>query len=166
LLRFHGLGGSGPAAGVVFDDSGNLYGTTKFGPPAGRGLIFELNKPKELGGPWTEDILHVFQGRGDGEEPMGPVTLGSNGAVYSTASIGGLLRGGTFLSVEPVSSLPGGIWQSAVLWSFSNVEEYPDAKLVPHQGALYSTTGYGGDTNGPCHSVSLDGCGTVYQLRP
>jgi hypothetical protein len=54
-----------PYAGLVFDASGNLYGTPAFGGggscPDGCGSVFELT-PK-AGGGWTEKLLHSFSGK-------------------------------------------------------------------------------------------------------
>src|SRR5271155_5874168 len=44
LYLFNGRDGANSAAGVVFDGTGNLYGTT-FAGPNGSGLAFELKKP-------------------------------------------------------------------------------------------------------------------------
>jgi uncharacterized repeat protein (TIGR03803 family) len=47
-----------PLAGLIFDASGNLYGTTNEGGGHSYGTVFEL-KPK-TGGGWTEKVLHSF----------------------------------------------------------------------------------------------------------
>jgi uncharacterized repeat protein (TIGR03803 family) len=43
--------GANPAAGVVRDAAGNLYGTTQYGGPAGAGTIFKLSVPTPAGPP-------------------------------------------------------------------------------------------------------------------
>jgi uncharacterized repeat protein (TIGR03803 family) len=47
--------GASSRAGLIFDASGNLYGTTQSGGIYGYGTVFEL-LPKPGGG-WTEKIL-------------------------------------------------------------------------------------------------------------
>src|SRR6202047_201203 len=59
--------GAGPAAGLIMDASGNLYGTTATGGAysngavQGNGTVFKLTPPA-TGGSWTESILHSFNG--------------------------------------------------------------------------------------------------------
>lgn len=42
LHRFIGYDGVFPMTSMVFDDHGNLYGTTQYGGPGGGGVVFEL----------------------------------------------------------------------------------------------------------------------------
>jgi uncharacterized repeat protein (TIGR03803 family) len=57
--------GATPSSGLVFDDMGNLYGTTfGGGSPSSTGTVFELS-PVEGGG-WNETILYSFLGNADG----------------------------------------------------------------------------------------------------
>jgi uncharacterized repeat protein (TIGR03803 family) len=62
-----GNDGNSPHAGVVFDKSGNLYGTTIFGGQYGYGVIFELTPS---GSGWTERVIYTFQGGSDGGFPQ------------------------------------------------------------------------------------------------
>jgi uncharacterized repeat protein (TIGR03803 family) len=50
--------GFDPQDSLIFDQSGNLYGTTSVGGLYTRGTVFEL-MPK-AGGGWTEKVLHNF----------------------------------------------------------------------------------------------------------
>src|SRR5258708_9369259 len=80
LYSFQGLDfgdGTGPQAALVFDNAGNLYGTTLNGgqkasdcAPSGCGIVFELSPPSVSGGQWTETILHVFGTGTDGIAPF------------------------------------------------------------------------------------------------
>ncbi|MGO9123603.1 MAG: choice-of-anchor tandem repeat GloVer-containing protein [Terriglobales bacterium] len=60
--------GAYPVAGVIFDASGNLYGTARYGgiyAPScdfGCGVVYELTPPSAGGQPWAESILYAFQG--------------------------------------------------------------------------------------------------------
>jgi uncharacterized repeat protein (TIGR03803 family) len=53
LHTFDGAGGSFPQASLIFDDAGNLYGTTNSGGAYGGGIVFELTPT--AGGGWAED---------------------------------------------------------------------------------------------------------------
>jgi uncharacterized repeat protein (TIGR03803 family) len=53
------LDGMAPMAGLVFDDFGNLYGTTLMGGKRGAGTVFELSP--QPGGSWAESIVHSFK---------------------------------------------------------------------------------------------------------
>jgi hypothetical protein len=66
--------GAQPQAGVVFDQNGNLYGTTEFGVNAGAcgggcGTVFELSPPAQPGGAWKQSVIYAFQGSYDGYRP-------------------------------------------------------------------------------------------------
>jgi len=54
-----GADGAVPAAGLVMDQQGNLYGTTSGGVAGGAGTVFELSPS---GGGWTFNLLYSFSG--------------------------------------------------------------------------------------------------------
>jgi hypothetical protein len=90
-----GADGATPAAGVIVDSAGNLYGTTEYGGgnadcgSYGCGVVFKMAQVS--GGAWKEVLLHTFDG-GDGESPTEPLTFGSGDNLYGTASgIGGVV---------------------------------------------------------------------------
>jgi len=110
IYSFTGVNGDGayPAASVLLDKSGILYGTTTSGgqvTPActsGCGTVFQLTPPTIPGGIWTETVLHGFTGQnGDGSIPMAGLTETSSGVLYGTASAGGTAGKGTVFSVTP-----------------------------------------------------------------
>jgi hypothetical protein len=85
--------GATPAAGVILDSSGNLYGTTEYGGNTslcsgynGCGVVFEMT-PTSTGG-WQETLLHTFE-QTDGAAPLEPLTFDSSGNLYGTASFYG-----------------------------------------------------------------------------
>src|ERR1700727_1066473 len=86
LHVFSGTDGNSPAAGVVFDSNGNLYGTTYSGGAYNKGVVFELT-PTASG--WQEQVLYSFTGSGDGNIPSDGVILDSAGNVYGTTVLGG-----------------------------------------------------------------------------
>ena len=52
--------GETPFAGLIFNNAGNLYGTTNGGGPHLFGTVYKLMP--STGGQWTETILYGFQG--------------------------------------------------------------------------------------------------------
>ena len=56
--------GETPFAGLIFDNAGNLYGTTNGGGPRLFGTVYKLTPSS--GGMWTETILYGFSGAADG----------------------------------------------------------------------------------------------------
>ncbi len=74
-FNLHGEGGN-PAAALVMDAAGNLYGTGR------SGLVFKLT---QSGGIWTETTLHEFTGGA----PWGGVVLDGKGNLFGTTTLGG-----------------------------------------------------------------------------
>jgi uncharacterized repeat protein (TIGR03803 family) len=175
LYRFAGgADGRQPSMGVVFDQIGNLYGTTQFGGNAqacggGCGTIFELSPPTQPGGQWTHTVLYTFQGGVDGQYP-GEVIFGSNGALYGTTTSGGtpgvpchtnrrITYGcGTVFQLSPPSGKGGG-WTKTVIYTFPGFTHdgvNPSSEITfDSQGNLYGTSGGG-----------TSSYGTVFQLTP
>lgn len=161
--------GSGPAAGVVPDSAGNLYGTTESGGIGNYGVAFELKK--QPGGAWKEVILHSFVGDRDGAHPGAGLVSDSAGNLYGTTTNGGTRYfqcngyescGGTVFELSPDADG----WKESVLYRFGENSNkgltIPMAGLVlDSTGNLYGTTSELGITN--CGSY---GCGTVYKLSP
>ena len=54
-------GGVDPIGSVIFDQSGNLYGTTMFGGEVDYGTVFKLIPQSD--GSWSEDVLYSFCSR-------------------------------------------------------------------------------------------------------
>jgi hypothetical protein len=161
LYHFGGANdGSNPAAGVVSDAKGDLYGTTYFGPQNGYGTIFEVARPQGKSRSWKETILYRFKDGADGAYPAGPLTFNAYGGLYGTAEYGGgaSIYGDVFV-LKPPSQ--GKSWTFDTLYGFGTRSGggAPAAKLVSDGGGnFYSTTGGGGD---PCST-----CGTVFELSP
>jgi uncharacterized repeat protein (TIGR03803 family) len=164
LHRFDLQDGVNPAAGVILDRRGNLYGTTYGGPKDGNGLIFELTKPSGNSHSWTETELHLLNGGNDGAYPDAGLVFGAAGNLYGTASVyGGGLDYGTVFRLKP-SVRKAKAWDFGVLYAFPGVPNgrIPTANLIfDKSGNLYSTTTEGG--TGTC---GYFGCGTVFQVPP
>jgi uncharacterized repeat protein (TIGR03803 family) len=84
-----GTHGGQPVGGLMFDQTGALYGTTKAGGSAGLGTVFELAPPTGGVGQWTQTTLYAFQGGADGSGPQGSLMFDASGALYGTTTYGG-----------------------------------------------------------------------------
>jgi uncharacterized repeat protein (TIGR03803 family) len=144
IHAFSGSDGSNPAANVIADKAGNLYGTTEYGGAGGYyGTVFRLSPPTHPGDPWDTTVLYAFTNQGDGARPTGGLLLDAAGDLFGTTSdsnAGGY--GEVFELIPPASS--GGAWTEAVLYSFTGSESdgaYPQSSLIADaSGNLYGTT--------------------------
>jgi uncharacterized repeat protein (TIGR03803 family) len=75
--------GATPAAGLVRDAAGNLYGTTESGGAFFFGTVFKLDPTGNL------TVLYNFTGGRDGGDPQGSLVLDKLGNLYGTAFLGG-----------------------------------------------------------------------------
>jgi uncharacterized repeat protein (TIGR03803 family) len=143
-----------PWAGVIFDQSGNLYGTTVNGGAYGRRAIYELTP---AGSGWTETVLYSFTGGADGANPYAGLTFDPAGNLYGATSVGGASNGGTAFELTPSS----GSWTFNLLYSFTGplgeFQPGPIANLVFNSaGNLYGTT----------HGAGPHNYGSVFKLTP
>jgi uncharacterized repeat protein (TIGR03803 family) len=171
----NGKDGQNPYAALIFDASGNLFGTTHYGGSGtckinggvGCGTVFELT-PK-AGGGWTEKILHSFGKVEDGQNPYdNSLIFDASGNLYGTTFGGGAESTGcndygcgTVFELTPKA---GGGWKEKILHSFNDYSRdgyNPYAGLIfDASGNLYGTTANGGGCNDPYS------CGTVFELTP
>ncbi len=193
IYRFNGgSDGANPQSEVVFDQAGNLYGTTRFlgytGDPCdlpGCGVVFELTPSN---GGWKQSVLHAFRS-GDGMQPFAGVILDKDGKLYGTAAFGdGFRYDGSVYQL----TLTGSGWAETTLYRFKiygDVGTSPVGGLVlDQQGNLYgatlqqgvvfklspSTTTtvwsiavlwnflWGGNGSGPYASLAMDPSGVLY----
>jgi uncharacterized repeat protein (TIGR03803 family) len=153
-----GNDGLAPYATVTIGSGGRLYGTTFNGGRYQDGVLFSLTPPASAGGPWTQRVLHSFDGI-DGGDPTGAVVFGPGGVLYGTTvgktNYGGKPIDGTVFSLTPPSA-PGGSWSHSVLYSFGDGFGPLGSLAVGSGGVLYGTTQIGGTYNQ----------GTVFSLTP
>jgi uncharacterized repeat protein (TIGR03803 family) len=135
-----------PYGAVVFDKSGNLYGTTHEGGASGQGIVFELTPAG------TEVVLHSFGANStDGKTPTAGLIFHKNN-FYGTALQGGSAGLGTVFEITP-----DGV--ETVLHSFTGGSDGTNpvgALGLGKKGTLYGTTAQGGASN----------FGTVFKVVP
>ena len=106
------------AAQLIFDNSGNIYGTAYSGgmaPWPGYGVVYELTP---AGPPWTETVLYTFLGGpSDGGNPTAGVIFDSLGNLYGTTVADGSVCStcGTAYKLTPA----GPPWTESILQSFA-----------------------------------------------
>ncbi|MFY9977305.1 MAG: choice-of-anchor tandem repeat GloVer-containing protein, partial [Candidatus Sulfotelmatobacter sp.] len=83
LYTFSGYSdGALPQGTLIFDDQGNLYGTTTVGGIYQGGTVFELSPASD--GTWTKTVLYNFNGPNDGNSPQGGLLMDRHGTLYGT----------------------------------------------------------------------------------
>jgi len=91
--------GAGPGGSLIFDASGNLYGTAFFGGNENGGTVFKLTPGND--GRWTEQSLHYFNRDHGPTTPDGSLFRDSMGNLYGTTQYGGQNDGGTAFEITP-----------------------------------------------------------------
>jgi uncharacterized repeat protein (TIGR03803 family) len=153
IYSFHSRSdGFAPYGGLIFDSSGNLYGTAQTGGAGGGGTVFKLSPG--AGGSWSETTIYAFKEiDNDAFFPNSSLILDGEGNLYGTTAGGGTYFEGAVFRLSPTSTG----WKENVLHSFGASGDGfdPHGPLVMDaQGKLYGTTTSGGAEN----------FGTVYAL--
>jgi len=131
-----GSDGANTYAPLIFDQAGNLYGTTLHGGTANFGTVFELTPNPD--GSWTHTVLWNFGNGEDGQYSFAGLVLDSSGNLYGTTYDGGPVGCGTAFRLSPD---PKGRWTYTRVHSFGTKS---------------------GDGCGPYSGVILDGEGNLY----
>ena len=147
--------GEFPTAGLLFDEAGNLYGTTAAGGYQYVGVVFKLT-PND--GNWSETVLHSFE-IADGDDVEGGLVWDSSrSTLYGTTLKNPPYGAGTVFKMDTTGAL-------TVLHSFLNPIDGDTPYKPPLLDALdtlYGTDAFGG--NRSCPGPFGDGCGTVWKL--
>jgi uncharacterized repeat protein (TIGR03803 family) len=167
--------GAFPAAALIFDQVGNLYGTTTWGGSGpcedendnfGCGTAFLLSPG--LAGVWSETVLYNFSASAYLASPDTGLAMDAQGNLYGATDGDGT---STYCpqgcgTVYQLTSGHGGPWTANVLYDFGGFEEdgrFPVGTLVfDNSGNLYGTTLYGGGSS----ACGYWRCGTVFKLSP
>lgn len=159
LYSFQGGSDGAYPGGLIFDRSGDLYGTTSEGGilatcgGSGCGTVFELSPTAEG---WALTTLYSFQGGTDGGTPAG-LAKDAAGDLYGVTSFRGSAKSlGTVYELHQAN----GEWFFQVLYAFQGY----GTGFQPSSPPVFSSQGYlvgtafGGSPNG-C-------CGLVFALLP
>ena len=135
-----GPDGGFPQTGLIFGPGGNLYAVTAVGGGNGAGTVVEYSNS---GGAGTSKTIHSFSGKGDGFDPLAPLTADAAGNLYGTTVFGGntghdAQGSGVVFELSPLS---GGEWRQRVLYAFTGLAdgEFPEAGVtLDAAGKLYA----------------------------
>jgi uncharacterized repeat protein (TIGR03803 family) len=164
LYNFTGnTDGGQPYASLIFDASGNLYGTTNFGGSTncsqGCGTAFKLSPTS---GVWTETVLYAFTGSADGRAPNARLIFDAVGNLYGATSFGGNVNTvcssgcGTVFELSPAS---GGTWKESVLYAFTGASD----GAQPYDGLIFDAAG---NLYGTASAAGNAGSGVIFELTP
>jgi uncharacterized repeat protein (TIGR03803 family) len=148
LHTFDNIGGddgSYPVDKLVFDATGNLYGTTVQGGKYGGGIVFEL---KKSGSSFTYHLIHSFAvSASTAYYPYAGLVIDKNGYLYGTTYYGGVVwNAGAVYQMREVS----GVWIFSVIYNLlgDSLGQGPYGDLgADSDGNLYGTTNTGGSLN-------------------
>jgi uncharacterized repeat protein (TIGR03803 family) len=157
LHDFSGLGDGGePWSGVVADRKGNLYGTA----PYPDGAVFKMSR--EGNDRWQYEVIHTFNGNGEGLGPIGGVIVDDKGNLYGATGGGGKNKCGRFGQIcgiifELSPSHAG--WNFSVLFQFDTRDGW-DSLWPLYRDSRGNLYGIGAVEGG------LDPCGITFELSP
>jgi hypothetical protein len=170
----NGDDGCNPSGRLIFDQAGDLFGSTFNGGGGltnlfcnnGCGTTYKLHLAN---GKWTETVLHRFTGKGtDGQSPTGGLAFDKSGNLWGTTFIGGVGKSstcggtngagfcGTVFELTPNAN---GTWTESTLYSFVDASTGWNSfsgLILDRAGDLVGTTENGGS--------ALQG--TVFKITP
>jgi len=131
-----GADGAGPQFGdLVFDQAGNIYGTTSAGGSSGGGVVFKLARS---GGGWNESVLWNFTSGSDGSYPIGGLIFDNAGNLYGATTFGGSGGYGTLYELSPTQSG----WSETTLYAFTGeIGAGAGGLVMDAHGNLFGITG-------------------------
>ena len=143
--------GAVPYAGLILDQSGNLYGAATEGGTGGGGTVFELTSSNNT---WTFTVLYSLPGWGISGTYRN-LLFDASGNIYATTHCDGANNSGTIYELTQ----SGGSWTYTSLYVFTGGSDgqYSFSNLVFDKlGNLYGTTKQGG----------ADGYGVIFKVKP
>lgn len=149
--------GASPDGGVVFDKSGNLFGTTYYAGGNDMGTVYKL--AHNSNGTWTESVLYSFKGGMDGASPISSLVADSAGNFYGTTSEGGASACGCGV-IFKMTKGTSGKWTESVVYRFPG----KPSPGFAYNGMVADSTAshfYGATVHG-----GTDNDGAIYKLTP
>lgn len=141
-----------PEAPLIFDQQGNLYGTTLNGGIAW-GTVFQMTPPSSPGGQWTENVIYNFTDTNDGAYPSSALLIDKQSNLYGTSYFAGIHDGGTVYELKRTTTG----WEEITLYEFQSGDDgaHPSGPLATDgKGNLYGTT----------DDAGAGRCGVVFKL--
>lgn len=151
LYAFHdSTDGGKPFGGVIFDDAGNLYGSTSTGGTGSGGTVYEL-----AANTWGYDLLYSLSGSAYLPGSYASLTRDAAGNLYGTTNKDGAYGAGSVFKLTP----SGGGWMETDLYDFPGGVEGAvpfGSVLIDASGNLYGTASQGGTS----------GFGVIWEITP
>jgi uncharacterized repeat protein (TIGR03803 family) len=162
-----GNDGAQPYGGVTLDAQGNLYGTAVTGGggtcEGGCGIAYKL---VNVGGTWTQTVLHAFTGGDDGSGPGAGLTIDEQGNLYGMTPTGGAFGMGTIYQLHPSQQ---GTYRFRVIHQFTGGPDGSGGSkgrmIFDHAGNLYGAATVGG-AHGDGLVFRLTRRGATWKLKP
>ena len=155
--------GSKASAGLTLAGDGNFYGTTAYGGTGKyrnvnhAGTVYRANSQKGL------TTVHSFCNQPacqDGDDPYAPVTLGSDGNLYGTTTVGGLHNAG----IAYILTLTGKFNTLHSFCAEANCADggNPGSLIQATDGNFYGVAS--GGTGAYC--IQAGDCGMIFKMTP
>lgn len=155
LASFNGADGAFPAASLIVDSAGNLFGTTVYGGVNDAGTVFRL----DAGATSVTTLASLSQS--GGMNPFSTLTRDLAGNLYGTASAGGINGRGTVFKVAAGTNA----LSTVAAFSGTTTGDSPNGGVVVDAaGNLYGSTYHGGASDvGAIYRIA-SGTSTVTRL--
>jgi hypothetical protein len=160
LATFSSPNGEGPAAGLIADANGDLFGTTTYGGLFGDGTVFEITKTA-AGYASTPTTLVSFN-QTDGQYPEAALIADANGDLFGTTKYGGTYANGGVGTVFEIKKTAAGYASApTTLVSFDATDgAHPFSSLIADaNGDLFGTTEAGLSFSGTAFEITKTAAG-------
>lgn len=170
-----GLDGGYSFGNLVFDKTGNLYGSNAEGGPqpncqgdgSGCGVIFELSP--SASGKWHLKVLHTFTAGWDGVGPAS-LTFDASGNLFGSApgAWGGFEAPNGPGLVFELTPGTGGPWRDSIVYAFRGAIDggLPSGIIFDAAGNMYGAGADGGILDNCYSGYGPIGCGVVFKISP
>ncbi len=161
LVQFQGgVDGADPFGALIFDQAGNIYGTTQVGGTSqeclpvgvGCGTVYMLTRN---GNSWIKTRLWSFGQAVQGKEPFNGLVMDKSGNLYGTTFIGGQPEEGTVFQLT----------QGQFGWMENDIYVFQGGNDggLPYVGLIFDQAG---NLYGAASDAGSGAGGTVFELTP